>query len=56
LPTTFGTTHARRTNLAPTFTLSVTVIVHLRVPLQAPDHRLNADPVAGFAFRVTDVP
>ena len=56
LPTTFGTTQGRRTNLALTVTLSVVMIVQRPVPLQAPDQRRNLDPFAGFGFRVTDVP
>ena len=56
LPTTFGTTQGRRTNLALTVTLSVVVIVQRPVPLQAPDQRRNLDPLAGFALRVTDIP
>src|SRR5207253_6298705 len=54
LPTTFGTTQGRRSNLALTVTLSVVMIVQRPVPLQAPDQRRNLDPLAGFALRVTD--
>jgi hypothetical protein len=55
-PTTFGTTHGSGAKSARTATSAVTAIVHLPVPLQAPDQRTNLEPLAGFAFNLTVVP
>jgi len=56
LPTRSGTVHGRSTNFAPTATVSVVVILHLWRPLQAPDQPENLEPLAAFAFSVTEVP
>jgi hypothetical protein len=56
LPTTFGTRHGRRANLAPTLTLSAIAMAHFAVPVQAPDQCKNRELLAGFAFSVKDVP
>jgi len=42
--------------VAVTAVFPVTVTVHAPLPLHAPDHPLNVDPVTAAAVRVTDVP
>ncbi len=44
------------TKVAPTVTLLPSFTVQLPVPLHAPDHPVNVDPVAGVAVRVSWVP
>jgi hypothetical protein len=56
LPLTFGTTHFLNVNLAVTDVGAFTVILQRGLPLQAPDQPAKVDPLAAFAFRVTDVP
>lgn len=56
LPVTLGTTQFFSANFAVTERASSALILHLDLPLHAPDQPLNDEPFEAVALRVTDVP